>query len=207
MARIIGLTGGIASGKSTVARMLSELGAPVVDADAIARAVVLPGTPAFGEITARFGPSVIGDDGHLDRQALGAIVFGDPQARADLNRITHPRIAAASQQRIEEFARGGAELVFYEAALLVENRVHESLDALVVVSLPLEVQLRRLMERDELTLAQARARIDAQLALDAKIAVADHVIDNSGTLEDTRNQVAGLWRRLRQQARASKGRQ
>lgn len=205
MARIIGLTGGIASGKSTVARMLEELGACIVDADAIAREIVEPGTPALADIAARFGSGVLGPDGRLDRKALGAIVFGDEHARADLNALTHPRIAAASKARIDAYAREGAELVFYEAPLLVENRVHEGLDALVVVSLPKTLQLSRLMERDEIGQEQARERLDAQLPLEDKVAVADYVIDNSGTLEETRRQVTELWRQLRDESRVPAG--
>ncbi len=205
MARIIGLTGGIASGKSTVARMLEELGACIVDADAIAREIVAPGTPAIAEIVARFGSAVLGPDGRLDRKALGAIVFGDEDARADLNAITHPRIAAASRERIDAHARDGAEIVFYEAALLVENRAHEWLDALVVVSLPKTLQLSRLMERDQIGQEEARERLAAQLPLEAKVAVADYVIENSGTLEETRRQVSELWRKLREESRAHAG--
>lgn len=137
--RVIGLTGGIASGKSTVAAMLRALGAPIVDADLLAREVVEPGTPALAEIEARFGAEVLGPDGRLDRKRLGERVFADPGARAALNAITHPRIAQASAAALAELATAGHKVAFYEAALLVENRLHERLGGLIVVSVPLEV--------------------------------------------------------------------
>lgn len=205
MARIIGLTGGIASGKSTVARLLRDLGAQIVDADEIAREVVLPGTPALEELVARFGDAVLGEDGSLDRKQLGALVFRDPGARADLNAITHPRIAAASKARIVALVDKGADPVIYEAALLVENRAHEWLDALIVVSVPPEVQVARLMARDNISEREARERLGAQLPLAAKVAVADYVIENSGTLEQTRNRVTELWLQLREMSRAPTG--
>ncbi len=177
---VIGLTGGIASGKSTVARMLIERGAAVVDADLLARQVVEPGQPALAELVARFGPSILTPDGELDRKRLGAIAFADPAARADLNRITHPRIAAASAAAIATWADAGAGVVFYEAALLVENRAHLGLDGLVVVAAPPEVQLARLVARDAITEDEARARIEAQAPLADKRAAATWVIENAG---------------------------
>lgn len=191
--RIYGLTGGIASGKSTVARILGELGATLIDADLLARQVVEPGSPALAEIAERFGPEVIGDDGHLDRKKLGAIVFGDDEARAALNAITHPRIGEASQKALAAHAAAGVDPVVYEAALIVENKLYTWMTGLIVVSVPIEVQRQRLMARDDIDEAAAQARLDAQLPLADKVAVADHVIDNSGTLEDTRAQVETLW--------------
>lgn len=177
---VIGLTGGIASGKSTVARMLAERGAAIVDADQLARQIVEPGKPALAELLARFGATILTGDGELDRKRLGAIAFSDPEARADLNRITHPRIAAASAQAISAFADAGAEVVFYEAALLVENRAHTGLAALVVVAASPEVQLARVMARDGLDADAAKKRIDSQLPLAEKRAVATWVIENDG---------------------------
>jgi dephospho-CoA kinase len=177
---VIGLTGGIGSGKSTVARMLVERGAAVVDADLLARQVVEPGQPALAELVARFGPSIITPDGQLDRKRLGAIAFGDPVARADLNRITHPRIAAASAAAIATWADAGAGVVFYEAALLVENRVHLGLAGLVVVAASPDVQRARLVARDGITDEEARARIAAQAPLAEKRAAATWVIENDG---------------------------
>jgi len=205
VARIIGLTGGIASGKSTVASLLQELGAAIVDADQIAREVVAPETPALAEIAARFGPGVLDDERRLDRKKLGAVVFGDDRARADLNAITHPRIGEASRRRIAELEKLGADPIIYEAALLVENRATAWLDALIVVSVPAAVQLARLMERDQIGAGEARARLAAQLPPEDKVAAADHVVDNSGTLEETRTQVAELWQSLSQQSAAPTG--
>ena len=182
VAHVIGLTGGIASGKSTVARLLAERGAAIVDADRLARQVVEPGQPALAELVARFGPAILAADGTLDRKQLAAIAFTDAAARTDLNRITHPRIAAASQQAIATLADAGANIVFYEAALLVENRVHAGLAALVVVSVTPELQQQRLVERDRLTIEEAHARIRAQAPLADKLAVATWVIENHGDL-------------------------
>jgi dephospho-CoA kinase len=180
---VIGLTGGIASGKSTVARLLAERGAAIVDADQIAREVVEPGKPALAELVARFGAAILTPDGRLDRKRLGAIAFSDPGARADLGRITHPRIAAASAAAIAAWSDADANVVFYEAALLVENRVHTNLAALIVVAASPEVQQRRIMTRDNLRAEDAAARIAAQFPLADKIAVATWVIQNDGELD------------------------
>jgi dephospho-CoA kinase len=193
VARVIGLTGGIASGKSTVADMLRSLGAAIVDADLLARQVVEHGTPAAREIRKRFGDQVFAADGSLDRKALGAIVFADPEARAALGRITHPRIAMLSQQRIAELAAAGHDPVIYEAALIVENQLHHAMAGLIVVAVPEHVQLERLMARDGIDETAARERISSQLPLAEKRAVADWVVDNIGPLEDTRRQVEELW--------------
>lgn len=179
-AHVIGLTGGIASGKSAVAKLLLERGAAVIDADQLARQVVEPGQPALAELVARFGAAILTADGQLDRKRLGAIAFADEAARRDLGRITHPRIAAASAQAIADWSDAGANVVFYEAALLVENRAYSAMEGLVVVSAPAELQETRVMARDGLTLEEARARIAAQLPLAEKIKVATWVIENSG---------------------------
>jgi dephospho-CoA kinase len=198
--RVIGLTGGIASGKSSVAAVLRELGYPVIDADALARQVVEPGSPALADIVARFGPEVVDATGRLDRKRLGEIVFADAAARADLNRITHPRIAAAGQAEIARHTAAGAPLVFYEAALLVENGLQRAFDGLVVVAVSPEIQLARLIARDGLSRAEAEARLAAQLPLAAKLAAATHVIDNSEGPADTRAQVEALVRALMEAA-------
>jgi dephospho-CoA kinase len=177
---VIGLTGGIASGKSTVAAMLVARGAAVVDADHLARQVVEPGQPALAELVARFGAAILTADGRLDRKRLAAIAFADPAARADLGRITHPRIAAASAAAIATWADAGANVVFYEAALLVENRVHTTMAGLVVVAAEPEVQHARLVERDRMSPDDARARIAAQAPLADKRAAATWVIENAG---------------------------
>jgi dephospho-CoA kinase len=186
---VIGLTGGIASGKSAAAAILREHGAAVVDADELARQVVAPGQPALSEIVARFGAEMLLPDGRLDRKKLATRVFSDPQARADLERITHPRIAQASRNEIMAHGARGARIVFYEAALLVENGMHRTLDALVVVATPTDIQLQRLMNRDQLSVELAEARISAQLPLAQKLEAATWVIDNRGDS-------ASLWREV-----------
>lgn len=193
---MIGLTGGIASGKSTVARILRELGAPVIDADVLARQVVEPGQPAYEDIVREFGRDVLGADGTIDRKRLGAVVFADAAKRARLNAITHPRIGQAAAAETARHAAAGAAVVIYEAALLVENQLHRMLDGLIVVSAPEAAQVARVLARDGLDEAAARARLAAQLPLADKLKVATHVVDNSGTLAETRAQVERIWREL-----------
>ncbi|HEY5948594.1 MAG TPA: dephospho-CoA kinase [Kofleriaceae bacterium] len=182
-AHVIGLTGGIASGKSAVAKLLQARGAAVIDADKLARDVVAPGQPALAELVARFGAAILAANGTLDRKRLAAIAFSDEQARRDLNRITHPRIASASAQAIATWSDAGANVVFYEAALLIENRVHTGLSGVIVVSAPAEIQQQRLMARDSLSAEDALARIAAQLPLADKLKVATWVIENHGDLD------------------------
>ena len=196
MAKVLGLTGGIASGKSAVAELLRARGAAVVDADLLARKVVEPGQPALAELVARFGADILDASGALDRKKLGARVFGDAAARAEVGRITHPRIAAASQAEIARHAAAGAPVVFYEAALLVENQAHKALDGLVVVAAPASVQRERLKSRDGIDDASADARLAAQLPLEDKLAAATWVLDNSGDRALLERQVDLLWRAL-----------
>lgn len=177
--RLYGLTGGIASGKSSAARVLRELGATVIDADLIAREVVAPGTPGWGQIRTRW-PQVVGRDGTLDRKMLGEIVFSDPGERAVLEAITHPLIAEASAREIMEAEARGERFAFYEAALLVENGLAAAFDGLVVVSAPEELQLERLMKRDALEESAARARLATQLPLSEKVRHATWVLENDG---------------------------
>ena len=192
MKPVVGLTGGIACGKSTVAAQLAELGVPIVDADALAREVVAPGTPGLAAIVERFGSDVLLADGSLDRKKLGEQVFSDPEARRALNAITHPRIAAAGLEKLRALADHPAPYRLYEAALLVENGMATAFAALVVVTVDEATQLARLMARDGSTADEARARIASQLPLAEKVEVADHVIDNSGAPEATRAQVRAL---------------
>lgn len=177
---VVGLTGGIAAGKSTVARSFQALGVPVVDADKLAREAVAVGSPGLGEIVQAFGEEVLLPDGTLDRKALGARVFQDASLRAKLNAITHPRIAQLGATKIAEHAGAGAPYVLYEAALIVENGLHRAMQALVVVSVDPRLQLARLIQRDGLSGDEARARIEAQMPLEKKLEVADFVVDNSG---------------------------
>ena len=192
--KVVGLTGGIASGKSTVAAMLRELGAEVLDADVLAREAVAPGTPGLADVARRFPFAVV--DGALDRAKLGEWIFSRPEERAALNALLHPRIQQLTQQRMEALAARGVRAVVYDAALLIENGLHHVLDAVIVVSAPRELQLERLMARNGLTRAQAEARLASQLPLEEKVKHATVVIDNGGTLEDTRAQVERAWKSL-----------
>lgn len=194
--RVIGLTGGIASGKSTAARTLAELGARVVDADEIAREVVAPGQPALAEIVRTFGREVLLPDGTLDRKRLGAIIFTDAEKRRALNAITHPRIAIETQARLARLRQEDVPVAIYEAALLVENRVHEGLDGLLVVVCDEATQLERLIARDGYSEAEARARIASQAPVAEKLKAATWVVDTSGPLADTKKQLARVWEEI-----------
>jgi len=193
MIKLVGLTGGIGSGKSTVAQMLRERGVPVIDADAIARQVVEPGWPAHAEIAAAW-PEVMAADGRIDRKKLGAIVFSDPGSQGRLEAITHPRIREQVAVQAAALEAAGHGLAFLEAALLVETGFYKQLDGLVVVALGEEAQVARVMARDTCSRAGALARIRAQRPLADKIRVADQVIDNGGGVEATRAQVARIVR-------------
>ncbi len=195
------LTGGIASGKSTVARRLAELGAVVVDADVIAREVVEPGTPGLARIAEEFGPGVIAPDGTLDRAALGAIIFGDEGARATLNAITHPAVGERSRALFAEaLAADPDAVVVYDVPLLVNERGEgraDEFDRVIVVSADEETRVRRLVELRGLDEAEARSRVGAQAPESARLAIADIVIDANGTLDQTLAQVDEAWASLR----------
>lgn len=193
--RIIGLTGGIASGKSTVSAMLRKLGAEVLDADALAREVVEPGQPALAEIADRF-PEVIRADGTLDRAALGARVFARPEERAALNAITHPRIREAFARKTAALERQGVTVVIYDAALLIENKLYEGMDGVILVVAPPELQLARLIARDGLTVEQARQRIASQMPLAEKLPHATWIVDNAGDVARTQARVEEVWREV-----------
>jgi len=190
--RVLGLTGGIGSGKSMVAQMFSQLGAIVIDADKLAREVVEPGQPALDEIAATFGPQVLLPDGRLDRPKLGEIIFADPAQRAKLDAITHPRIRARMEEEIK-VRRSGPGVLIVDIPLLYENDRGRSVERVIVVWVDPQTQLQRLRERDGLTADAARQRIAAQMPLEAKRARADHVIDNSGTRADTQAQVEAIY--------------
>ncbi|NOK04392.1 MULTISPECIES: dephospho-CoA kinase [unclassified Myxococcus] len=192
---VFGLTGGIASGKSTVTRVLRELGAEVLDADVIAREVVEPGTPGLAAVAARF-PGVVGSDGRLDRAKLGARVFGDPAERAALNDITHPLVRQAFMDKLQALEERGVARVIYDVPLLIESGMHAWMEAVAVVWVPRALQKARLMSRDGLDSDAADARLAAQLPLDDKRAHATWVIDNSGDLASTRAQVEAMWRAM-----------
>ncbi|MCU0697428.1 MAG: dephospho-CoA kinase [Myxococcaceae bacterium] len=194
--RLIGLTGGIATGKSTVSRRLAERGFPIIDADVVAREVVAKGQPALDEIARRF-PGVVAADGTLDRKALGARIFGDPAERAALNAITHPRIRQAVLEKSIALAEAGTPVAIYDSPLLIENRLHEGLHGVILVVAPPEVQRARLMARDGLSAPEADARIAAQLSLAEKRPFATWLVDNGGSLEATLAQVDALASALR----------
>jgi dephospho-CoA kinase len=194
--RVFGLTGGIATGKSTVSSMFRDAGLPIIDADLLAREVVEPGTPALAEIAARF-PGVIGADGRLDRKKLGARIFNDAAERAALGAITHPRIRDLALERTTALAQTGAPIAIYDAPLLIENRLHEGMNGVILVVCPEAVQLERLRTRDGLTDEQARARVASQMPLPQKRAHATWVIDNGGSLAQTRAQVEQVISQLR----------
>jgi len=195
--RIIGLTGGIGSGKSTVSEMLRELGATVVDADEGARVVVEPGQPALAEIRQRFGDGVLAADGSLDRERLADVVFKEERARQDLNAITHPRVRAWMAERMQEAAAAGAPAVVLDIPLLFESGLTAGLDDIVVVWAPVEEQFKRAVARG-LRGEDVRARIKAQMPLDEKRDRATVVIDNSGSEDETRRQVERFWRQTTQ---------
>ena len=190
---VVGLTGGIACGKSTVADMLRALGVPIVDADRIAREVVEPGSTVLEAIVGAFGGEVLRADGSLDRARLGELVFADPEARAHLNSMVHPAIQERSRALLEELARAGHEIAVYDAALILENGLGGTVEGLIVVAVPEDVQVDRIVRRDGLNRAAAIARIRAQMPLAEKVAHADWVVDNSGTVEETRRRVQGIW--------------
>ena len=192
----VGLTGGIGSGKSTVTRLLAERGAVVVDADLVAREVVEPGTPGLARIVEEFGKDVLRPDGTLDRPALGARVFSDPQALARLNAIVHPLVGERTAELLEQARAAGAEVVVHDVPLLVENGLAGMYDAVVVVAAGPQTQLDRLVRLRGMAEHEARQRIAAQAPLVDKLAVATHVIDNDGPVEALTAQVDEVWAAL-----------
>jgi dephospho-CoA kinase len=195
----VGLTGGIAAGKSEVSRRLAERGAVIIDADAVAREVVAPGTRGLAEITAAFGPEVLDADGALDRGRLGEIVFADPALLGKLNAIVHPLVA----ERMLEIERTAppAAIVVHDVPLLAENRLAGRYDVVIVVDVPAVVQLDRLTRLRGMPEDQARERMDAQASRAERLAVADIVVDNSGPLAELDRRVDGLWEELSRRER------
>lgn len=196
--KVVALTGGVASGKSTVARLLRELGAEVLDADQIAREVVAPGQSALAEIAAAFGDEYLLPDGSLDRRKLGELVFSDLEARTRLNAIVHPRVRARMREARERIAHERPDtVVVLDIPLLFESPVpdYEGLDIIVVYASP-ETQISRLMARDGLTRDQASSRLGAQMPLEDKLPRARWVIRNDGPVADTRDQVAKVWEEI-----------
>jgi dephospho-CoA kinase len=198
----VGLTGGIASGKSTAAKFFGELGVPILDSDQVARDVVEPGQPPLERLVQRFGPSILTADGHLDRPALRDIVFSDPKARADLEALTHPAIGAAMEARS---ALAGGPYQILVIPLLVEKNLASHLDRVLVVDCEEALQLRRLHRRDGATRQQAQAILDAQASRAARLKAADDVISNGGTIDAVRGQVTALHARYLELAARPRG--
>jgi len=199
----VGLTGGIGAGKSEVSRRLASYGAVVIDADAVARDVVAPGTPGLAEVTAAFGPQVLRSDGTLDRDRLGELVFADASLRMKLNAIIHPRVG----ERMAELERqaAGAPVVVHDVPLLAENHLAGSFDVVVVVDVSPRIQAERLARERGMSRAQAKARMAAQAAREERLAIASIVVDNSGSLAELDREVGELWAELRRRALAAPG--
>ncbi|MDR7463968.1 MAG: dephospho-CoA kinase [Armatimonadota bacterium] len=201
MARVVGLTGGLASGKSTVAAILRQLGAVVISADALAREVMEPGTEAYREVVAAFGPGVLQPDGRIDRARLASWIYADPPARRRLNEITHPRIRVLLRRELARLQRWlpADAVIVLDIPLLLDTAPRDAfpLEGVIVVAVDETTQLARLCRREGISEEEARQRLAAQRPLREKVAEADWVIDNSGTPEETRRQVEALWRRLR----------
>ena len=196
MTLILGLTGGIGAGKSTVAAIFAELGATVVSADQLAREVVAPGTPTLQALVAVFGTTILDATGHLAREQLAEIIFADPQARERLNAIIHPTIATLAESRLQALRRQQVPLVVYEAPLLFEAGAEGRVDRILAVIASPKLQEQRLCTRDRIDPAAARERIAAQWPQAEKVARADYIIDNSGELAETRRQVRALYQQL-----------
>ena len=186
---IIGLTGSIASGKSTVSNMLKEYGFPIVDADVVARQVVEPGSETLKKIAEAFGEEVLTENGELDRKKLGSIIFNDEEKRQLLNSIMHPAIRKEMLRQRDEYLEKGEKTVIMDIPLLFESKLQHFVDKILVVSVSEDVQLERLMKRNQLTEEEAKARIQSQLPLSVKEQGADAVINNNGSIEETRKQL------------------
>lgn len=190
---IVGLTGGIASGKSTVSRILERLGAVVIDADQLAREAVMPGTSAHRSIVAAFGEGILLPDGSIDRKALGSIIFADSSARKRLEAITHPAIRELAERRLAELSRSGVSVAVYMAALLIEAGAADRVDEVWVVYVDRETQVRRVMARDGLSRLEAEQRLAAQMPMEEKAARGQVVVDNNGTPEELERRVEEIW--------------
>jgi dephospho-CoA kinase len=203
---VAGLTGGIATGKSTVAAIFEEAGARLIDADRIAREAVRKDAPAYREIVAHFGPEVLRENGELDRKRLAAVIFGDPDEQRALERIVHPRVRQAIDLGIEQLRRQAPDaLLIVDIPLLFEAGMQHGLDAVIVVYAPEDLQAERLMARDGLTRPEAVARIRAQMPIESKRALATYLIDNSGSMARTRAETLEVYRRLTSTAQRAGG--
>ena len=190
--KLVGLTGGIASGKTTVAKILERLGAAIVDADVLSREVVEPGQAAWHDIVTTFGHEVLQSDQTLDRQKLRTIIFNNPNARKQLEAIIHPRVRALAEQRIREHKEAGYAVVVYVVPLLFEGNLQDGLRPVILVACDINVQRQRLKQRDQLDRTAAQKHIDAQMSLEEKRRLADYVIENNGSLADLERQVRAI---------------
>jgi dephospho-CoA kinase len=195
--KLVGLTGGIASGKSTVAKILQDLGAAIVNADDLAREVVLPGREAWKEVVAAFGVDILQTDQNLDRQKLRTLIFNQPEARKRLESIIHPRVRALAEERIRQYGAAGYPVVIYEVPLLFEGKLQEWLRPVILVACNLETQTARLQKRDHLARADAEKHIAAQMSLAEKRRLADYVIENNGSLADLERQTRQILENLK----------
>ena len=195
--KLVGLTGGIASGKSTVAKILQSLGAAIVNADDLAREVVEPGHEAWKEIVASFGTDILQSDQTLDRQKLRTLIFNQPEARKRLESIIHPRVRALAEERIRDYAAAGYPVAIYEVPLLFEGNLQEWLRPVILVACDVETQTARLQKRDHLTAADAEKHIAAQMSLKDKRRLADYVIENNGSLEDLERQTRQILEEIK----------
>jgi dephospho-CoA kinase len=190
--KLIGLTGGIASGKSTVATILKQLGAAVINADELSREVVQPGKGAWKEIVETFGANVLQSDKTLDRKKLRTVVFDNPEARKKLEAIIHPKVRALAEEKIRELAAAGRSIIVYEVPLLFEGQLHHWLRPVILVACDINTQRQRLRDRDQLTNTEAQQHIDAQMSLEEKRKLADYVIENNGNIEELERQVKSV---------------
>lgn len=193
---LVGLTGGIASGKSTVSNILNEIGIPVIDADLIAREVVKPGKPAWQKIVNTFGNEVLLSNQQLDREELGRIIFENSKAKEKLDQITHPEIIKKLKERIENLQAQGAEIIIADVPLLIETGMVDFFDEIWVVYVSRQTQLNRLMNRDEIDYQTAVNKIEAQMPLKEKKEYADRLIVNEGDKEDLKDTVLSIWREI-----------
>ena len=204
-ALIVGVTGGIASGKSTVSKMLEALGAPIIDYDVIAREIVEPGEPAWKDIVAFFGKQVLKEDGRIDRKKLSDIVFRDPERRKQLESLTHPRIIEeADRQAVEVAGKDPNAIIQAVIPLLYEVNLQHLVHKVLLVYIPREMQIERLMKRDAITREAAESILKAQLPIDEKLGYADYVIHNEGALEETRRQVQQVWEEMQKCLKCAK---
>lgn len=194
--KLVGLTGGIATGKSAAAAVLRRLGVPVIDADELAREVVRPGQQAWKEVVDTFGPAILHEDKTVDRRMLRRIIFDDPEARRKLESIIHPRVRALAEKKIRQLSQAGHSVIVYEVPLLFEGQLHRWLRPVILVACDASAQTKRLRERDHLTAAAAQRHLDAQMSLEEKRRLADYVIENNDTLEELAEQVKTVLEKI-----------